>query len=436
MMGPRLDRIGQFSARGERVQNLASLINVENLRMIHGTMDGKKATGIDRVDKETYEENLEENLQVLVKRMKSGGYYPRPSRRVYIDKPGSRKKRPLGISCYEDKLVENALAEILTAVYEPKFLDFSYGFRPGRNCHQAISETIGHIQGLTSYVVEADIRSFFDTLDHDWLMKMLEHDIADKRLLELVHRFLKAGIMEQGKKLESDKGSPQGNGASPVLANVYLHYVLDLWFEKVVRPRCAGQAHLIRYADDFVCTFQCKGDANRFYNTLPKRFEKFGITLAEEKTRIIEFGRFAEVDRRERGEGKPMTFDFLGFTFYCGKSKKGTFLVRLKSARKKMTSKLKKMSAWLKSNRDMKVSLLLDKLGRSLRGYYNYYCVAGNSWSINTFLFLIRKLLFKWLNRRSQKRSYNWSQFNDLMKTCPLPTPKRWTFIYDLRTEN
>ena len=246
MLDPRLNRIGQISAQGRKVENLACLINVDSLRHIHRCMDGKKATGIDQVDKESYNENLEENLNSLVNRMKNMGYYPHPSRRVYIDKPGSNKKRPLGISCYEDKIVEKAVAEILTAVYEPKFMDFSYGFRPGRSCHQAISEVVSHIQCLTSYVVEADIRSFFDTLDHDWLMKMLEHDIADKRFLEIVRRFLKAGIMENGKFIEAESGSPQGNGASPVLANVYLHYVLDLWFEKAVKPHCKGEAYLCR----------------------------------------------------------------------------------------------------------------------------------------------------------------------------------------------
>lgn len=434
MMDPRLNRIGQISTQGRRVENLACLINVDNLRQIHAGMDGKKATGIDRVDKEAYGENLEENLQALVNRMKNGGYYPHPSRRVYIDKPGSNKKRPLGISCYEDKLVEHAVAEILTAVYEPKFQEFSFGFRPGRNCHQAIYEAISHIQRLTSYVVEADIRSFFDTLDHEWLMKMLSHDIADKRFLEIIRRFLKAGIMEQGKLIDTEQGSPQGNGASPVLANVYLHYVLDLWFEKAIKPYCTGEAHVIRYADDFVCTFQRKEDADRFYKVLPERFAKFGLKLAEEKTRIIEFGRFAAENRRRRGEGKPQTFDFLGFTFYCSKSRKNTFLVKLKSARKKVSSKLKKLSLWLKNHRNVKVSIILEKLSRSLSGYYRYYCVAGNVHNVSAFVFQVERLLFKWLNRRSQKRSYNWTQFNDLLKSCPLPRPKCCVNIYDLCT--
>ena len=434
MVDPRLNRIGQISAAGKRVENLACLINVNSLMDVHRRMDGRKATGIDRVSKEDYNEKADENLTALVKRMASGGYYPHPSRRVYIDKPGSKKKRPLGISCYEDKLVEHAVAEILTEVYEPKFMDFSYGFRPNKSCHQAIQEVIYRIQGFTNYVVEADIRSFFDTLDHDWLLKMLEHDIADKKFLEIIRRFLKAGIMENGKFLEADRGSPQGNGASPICANVYLHYVLDLWFEKHVKPSCRGEAHLIRYADDFVCTFQYWGDAKRFYEELPKRFEKFGLSLAEEKTRIVEFGRFAEENRARRGEGKPETFDFLGFTFYCSESTKGKFLVKVKSSRKKVSNKLKKLNIWLKENRHLPVSILIEKLSRSLRGYYQYYAVTCNVWNVGTFRYQTERLLFKWLNRRSQKRSYNWAQFFDLLKKFPLPTPKCCFNVYEFRT--
>ena len=234
-----------------RVQNLACYIDKGLLRLVHRRMDRNKASGIDKVTKLEYETNLEENLTKLVARMKDGTYKPNPSRRVYIPKDGSKKMRPPGISCYEDKLVENAVAQILNQVYEPKFYAFSYGFRPGRNCHMAVREIIEMVQyRKTNYIVEADIRSYFDTIDHEWLMKMLEHDIADKKFLNIVWRFLKAGIMENGKYLDSESGSPQGNGASPVLANVYLHYVLDNWFAKIVQRRCQGQCYLIRYADD------------------------------------------------------------------------------------------------------------------------------------------------------------------------------------------
>jgi len=234
-----------------KVQNLAPYSNVDTLRNAHNKMDAKKAQGIDKVSKEDYAVNLDANLESLVDRMKKGSYKPEPSRRVYIPKEGSEKGRPLGISCYEDKLVENVIAEILGMIYEPKFMDSSFGFRPGKNCHQAIREIIEMVQyRKVSYVVEADIKGFFDNVDHGWLIQFLEHDIADKRFMELIKKFLDAGIMEDGKWLDSEKGVPQGNGASPVLANIYLHYVLDLWFEFRVRRECKGDAYLIRYCDD------------------------------------------------------------------------------------------------------------------------------------------------------------------------------------------
>lgn len=253
-----------------RVQNLASYIDADLLKSIHRRMDKNKASGVDRVTKEEYEANLDDSLKKLVARMKHGTYRPNPTRRVYIPKDGSKKMRPLGISCYEDKLVENAVAQILMMVYEPKFYTCSYRFRPGKNCHMAVRDVINRIQHYnTSYVVEADIRSYFDTIPHDWLMRMLEHDIADKRFLEIVWRFLKAGVMDNGKYLDNECGSPQGNGTSPVLANVYLHYVLDNWFDVVVQRQCKGQCYLIRYCDDFVCCFQYKWEAEIFKLILP-----------------------------------------------------------------------------------------------------------------------------------------------------------------------
>ncbi|MBK5254372.1 MAG: group II intron reverse transcriptase/maturase, partial [Peptostreptococcaceae bacterium] len=308
-----------------KVQNIASYINEPTLKAIHKKMDGNKAKGIDKVAKEDYSVNLEANVENLVKRMKSGSYKPEPIRRVYIPKDGSNKMRPLGISCYEDKLIENTIAQILTMVYEPKFFNESFGFRPNRSCHQAVKEIIENVQHhKVSYIVEADIKGFFDNVDHDWLIKFLEHDIADKRFIEIIKKFLKAGIMEDGKYLESDKGTPQGNGASPILANVYLHYVLDYWFDVKIKRQCKGEAYLIRYCDDFVCCFQNKWEAEEFYQRLIERFKKFGLELALEKTKILEFGRFAKQNRAKQGLGKPETFDFLGFTFYCSENgKKG-----------------------------------------------------------------------------------------------------------------
>ena len=304
--------IAKANVTDRKVQNLASYINVNSLKAIHKTMDKNKASGIDKVTKEEYGQNLEENLEKLVKRMKNGSYRPNPPRRVYIPKETKGKMRPLGISSYEDKLVEIAIAQILEQIYEPKFYNESFGFRPNRNCHQAVREIIEMVQyRKTNYMVEADIRGFFDNVNHDWLMKMLRHDIADKRFLGIIEKFLKAGIMENGKYLDSERGTPQGNGASPILANIYLHYVLDNWFDVVVKRQCSGECYLIRYADDFVCCFQNGYEAKVFRERLEERFAKYGLELAEEKTKILEFGRFARQNRERRGEGKPDTFDFI-----------------------------------------------------------------------------------------------------------------------------
>lgn len=416
-----------------RVQNLAAHIDKEALMTIHRKMDSHKASGIDKVTKEMYETNLDANLDNLLDRMKRGVYRPNPSRRTYIPKCGSDKMRPLGISCYEDKLVENAIAQILIPIYEQKFIATSYGFRPNRNCHMAVREVIEMVQyRKTSYVVEADIRGFFDNVDHEWLMKMLSHDIADRRFLEVIHRFLKAGIMENGKYLDSEKGTPQGNGASPVLANVYLHYVLDLWFEKIVKCKMHGQCYLIRYADDFICCFQYKDEAEMFLKALRKRFAKFGLELAEEKTKILEFGRFAAVNRKNRGEGKPETFDFLGFTFYCGKANKaGFFRCRVKTSKKKFISKVRAMKEWIKTNRTMPLKEIFKMISAKLRGHYQYYGVTDNTKAIKSFYTRTLWLLYKWLNRRSQKRSYSKTAFFEMVRdTFKLPEPKIYVSLF------
>lgn len=418
--------IAKADRTDRKVQNLASYINVDTLKAVHKQMDKHKAYGIDKVTKEEYEQKLEENLENLVERMKRGSYKPNPIRRVYIPKDGSNTKRPLGISCYEDKLVENAIAQILTMIYEPKFYNESYGFRPNRSCHQAVKEIIEDIQyRKTNYVVEADIRSFFDKVDHEWLIRFLKHDIADKKFLEIIEKFLKAGIMEEGTYIDSEKGTPQGNGASPVLANIYLHYVLDNWFDVIVKRQCQGQSYLIRYCDDFVCCFQNKREAEVFYERLQERFEKYGLELAEEKTKILEFGRFARQNRERRGERKPDTFDFLGFTFYCGMdSRKRFFRCRVKTSKKKFRSKIKAMKEWIKKHRTISLELIFKTINAKLRGHYQYYGVTDNTKEVKKFQTQTKWLLFKWLNRRSQRRSYTIDTFfNGLLKTFPLLEP-------------
>lgn len=264
-----------------KVQNLASYINKETLIASHKQMDKKKARGIDNISKEDYSKKLEENVANLVERMKNGSYKPNATRRTYIPKDGSNKMRPLGISCYEDKLIENIIAQILTMIYEPKFYDDSFGFRPNRNCHQAVRQLVENVQyHKVCYIVEADIKGFFDNVNHEWMIKFLGHDIADKRFIEIINKFLKAGIMEDGKYIDSEKGTPQGNGASPVLANVYLHYVLDNWFDVMVKRKYRGETYLVRYCDDFVCCFQHKWEAEKFYKELIERFNKFGLEIS------------------------------------------------------------------------------------------------------------------------------------------------------------
>lgn len=409
-----------------KVQNLAHYINESTLKSVHNKMDWNKAKGIDEISKVDYSVKLEANIESLVQRMKNDSYRPKPSRRAYIPKDGSKKKRPLGISCYEDKLVENVVADILNQVYEPKFFDESYGFRPNRNCHQAVRQIIENVQyRKVSYIVEADIKGFFDNVNHDWLIKFLEHDIADKKFIDIIKKFLKAGIMEKGKYLDSEQGTPQGNGASPILANIYLHYVLDYWFSARVKRQCKGEAYLVRYCDDFVCCFQNKFEAENFYIQLIERFKKFGLELALDKTKILEFGRFAKENRARRGLGKPETFDFLGFTFYCSSNGyKEFFRCKVKTSRKKLISKIKTMKEWIKRNRTMPVTELIKKINQKLRGHYQYYGVTDNTRGVKSFLHATKWLLFKWLNRRSQKRSYSAETFyNGLLRTLPIIEP-------------
>ena len=429
-----LSRISCISKSGIRVQNLAHLLNKDMLVLCYNEIDGKKATGIDDVTKLEYGKELDQNLDKLISRLKGGTYFPRLSKRVYIDKPGTNKKRPLGISCFEDKLVERAINKILVAVYEPKFLDYSYGFRPFRCCHMAINKLLSNIRGSTSYVVEADIRSCFDTIDHDMLLFFLERDIADKRFVEIIRRELKAGHFEGNLYIDDLTGTVQGSGASPTLANVYLHYVLDTWFDDKRRSslllpeqRFKGVAGLVRYADDFVGTFQYEEDARMFYEELSARFAEFGFTLAEEKTRIIEFGRFAQdnLNKRRRlgltDKTQPDTFDFLGFTVYCAKAREtGKFCVKVKSNGKRMQRKLNSIVAWIKKYRHSKLEVIMRHLNSVLKGYFNYYAVSGNSPSVNTFRYKVIRALFKWLNRRSQRKSYSWKGFNQMLEYYPI----------------
>ena len=426
-MQMKLNLITKHATEDEkfRFTSLAHLLNETTLKECFRMLDKDKAAGIDNVTYEEYEVYLNTNIQKLVKRMKAGKYYPQPVRRTYIPKDGSNKLRPLGIPALEDKVVQMGITRILNAIYEPNFLDCSYGYRKGRGCHVALKRLDNTIMTKpVNHVIDADIVGFFDNVDHEWMMKMLQEKIVDKNFLKLIRRFLKAGVMEDGKIMTSDEAVPQGGLISPVLSNIYLHYALDLWIEKVVKRETKGFVELIRYCDDFVILVQYKEDADMILKATNERLNKFGLDLSQEKTRIIEFGRYA-AQNAERKNRKPATFDFLGFTHICDKSRKGNFKVGRKTRKKKYNAKLVEMNNWLKSIRNaVKIKEWWKVLEAKLRGHYQYYGVSGNFMSINSFYRETCKLVFKWINRRSQKKSMNLEQFMDYLHKYPLPKPK------------
>ena len=433
MMETKLARIAEMAKADPKLRftSIGHLINEEALVESHMAMVKGKATGVDGVTKEMYERNLESNVTGLVERLKQKSYKPQPARRTYIPKDG-KSMRPLGIPAYEDKLVQHALKRILEAIYEQDFLDFSYGFRPGRGMHDALRKLTRIIEwGKINYIVDADIKGFFNHVDHEWMMKFLDLRIGDPNIQRLVRRMLKAGIEEDRNFEPTEEGTPQGSVVSPVLANIYLHYALDLWFEIVVKRQCKGQAEIVRFADDFVCCFQHKDDAERFYKALVQRLAKFNLSVAEEKTKIIEFGRYAEENRKKRGMGKPDTFDFLGFTHYCSKSQKGKFRVKRKTSAKKFRQKAKAMKAWIRANRHLDQETFIKTIRAKLRGHYRYYGITDNARKIKSFYLITRNLIFKWLNRRSQRRSMIWDKFAEVVKFFNLPQPRIYVNIYN-----
>jgi RNA-directed DNA polymerase len=422
-LATKLTRIAELAKQRPRVklQTLIHAIDEESLKEAHRVLSANKAVGVDDVSKEEYGGNLQENLIELLARMKRQAYKPQPVKRVYIPKDGG-KKRSLGIPAYEDKLVQKVLNEILTVIYESEFLDCSYGFRPGRSCHDALKEVAKILESKkVSYVVDADIKGFFDNVDHVWMIKFLRERIQDSNLLRLIQRFLKAGVIEEGEEYETSTGTPQGGVISPTLANVYLHYVLDLWFAVKIKRECRG--------DDFVCFFQYQDDAEAFYGKLKERLSKFNLEIAEDKTKNIEFGRFAEERRNKRGKGKPETFDFLGFTHYCSKSEKGRFRVKRKTSRKKFKMKLKGFGEWLYHNMHTEIGDLIKQLNAKLVGHFRYYGVTDNSNGIHAFGYRIRRKLFEVLNRRSQ-RSLTWEGFAKFEERFPIVKARIYVNIY------
>jgi group II intron reverse transcriptase/maturase len=422
------ERIAELAKKHEKVQTLMHLVNETSLEDEHRMQDPGKATGVDRVNKASYEENLEANIEDLMRRMKQFSYQPQPVRRTYIPKAGSDKMRPLGIPAYEDKLVQGVMRRVLNAIYEGKFCDFSYGFRAGRSCHKAIIEVNEIIRTKkTNWIVDADIKGFFDNVNHEWMMKFLEHDIGDKNFLRYVKRFLKAGIMEALEYHESDKGTPQGGLISPVLANVYLHYVLDIWFDRGVKRQARGEAHMVRYADDFVCMFQYEEDAKAFYTALKGRLAKFGLEMAEEKSQVIRFGRYA----KEKSAGrKTDSFDFLGFTFNNGKTRTGKYRIVHRTSKKKMEAKKQAVKEWLRINMHEKVIKLMEQLNRKIVGHYRYYGISGNIESLSNFYWYVTRALHRVLQRRGQKNKLTWKKFKGLLRQGLVAKPKIYVDIW------
>lgn len=431
IMETKLARITEISKERpkEVFTSIYHFLNKDLLMLCHKELDGKKATGLDGITKAEYEENLEENIEQLEKELQNMSYKPSPAKRVYIPKANG-KMRGLAIAIYEDKIVQMALKKIIEAIYEPKLSNNMYGFRPNKSCHDALKAL-----GLTiekkkvSYVVDADISGFFDHVDWNWLIRCVEQHIKDPRIIRLIKRFLKAGIIEGAEYVETTEGTPQGSILSPVLANIYMYYVLVLWFEKKIQKNFKGESYITVYADDFVCCFQYRDEAERFMNELlPERLKKFNLEVAKDKTRLISFGRFA----KERSKyGKVDTFDFLGFTHYCSQNRNGKFRVKRKISRKKFKAKVKEYKIWIKRNRNIKVKDIIAITNQKLKGHYQYFGMTYNYESLSKFRRCIYMLLWKWLNKRSQKKSYTFEGYNQLLEKYPLIRPKIYYNVYE-----
>ena len=397
----------------------------DNLRACYDALEGRKATGVDGVTKEEYGRHLEENLRDLSERLKRMGYRPGPKRRSYIPKPGTEKGRPLGISNLEDKIVEEAVKRTLEPIYEAVFEDSSYGYRPGRSPHECL-DVLGRTiqQKRVNHVVEADIKSFFDKVNHEWMIQFLGHRIGDERVIRLIIRMLKSGIMEDGLTRATEEGTPQGSILSPLLSNIYLHYVLDLWFSRRVKKQSRGEAYYFRFADDFLACFQYKDDAEGFRRRLGDRLEGFGLRLAEEKTQCMEFGRFARKDASKRGD-KPKEFTFLGFTHYCGKTREGYFKVKRRTSRKKLGQSLRKFTDWARKVRGvLRKGEMLRQARIRVMGHLSYYAITDNMGRSSYYAYRARGILFKWLNRKSQRKAYTWASFSQALAWVEWPVPR------------
>ena len=392
----------------------------ENLKRI----PNESAVGIDGIDVETAEKTFEQWIDVMITSVHRKSYHAPAVRRVWIPKPGRTEKRPIGVPCVADRALQRSVAQVLNAICEKDFLNCSFGGRPGRGQHNALA-TLNEIirEKEVNWVLEADLKNFFGSLDHGWLLRFIEHRVGDPRIISLIRKWLKAGIMEDGEFTESEVGTPQGGSISVLLSNLYLHYVLDLWFEKAIKPRLKGECYLVRYIDDFIVCFQYKGDAERFIEVLEKRLAKFALTLEPSKTRLIEFGRCAVQNRKERGEGKPDTLYFLGFTHFCTTNRKGNFKVGRKTEKSRLKRSISKLQDKMREIRHWKVGAQIDKINQMLRGHYNYYGMGGNSQSLAKIYYTARRFLRKMLSSRSHKGRVTWELFERIMTKYPILRP-------------
>lgn len=423
----KLERIAKQAREAPDMafQTLAHHIDVEWLREAYRYTRKDGAVGVDRQTAEGYASNLEENLQSLLTRAKSGTYRAPPVRRVHIPKGTGSETRPIGIPTFEDKVLQRAVAMVLEAVYEQDFLDCSYGFRPKRSAHQALDALYSQATLMGGgWILEIDVRKFFDTLDHQMLREVLQRRVRDGALLRLIGKWLNAGVLDEGVLSYPEMGTPQGGVISPILANVFLHEVLDMWFYREVTPRLSGTAHLTRYADDAVLLFSDARDAKRVLDVLPKRFGKYGLALHPEKTRLLEFRRPARYPSDCDGPKGPQTFDLLGFTHFWGKSRLRRWIVKRKTAKDRFRRAVKRISEWCKKYRHQEIRAQHERLVQKLRGHYQYYGITGNGRALRNFLYQVRRTWQKWLNRRSQRAKMTWERMILLLKRYPLPPPR------------
>lgn len=430
------ERIAKLAKQSPQMAftSLAYLMDIEWLKEAYRRTRKDGAVGVDGVTADEYEQELEGNLQRLLDRAKSGTYHAPPVRRVHIPKGGSSTEtRPLGIPTLEDKILQRAVVMVLEPIYEQDFLDCSYGFRPERSAHKALQTFRDQLMSCRGgWVLEVDIRKFFDNLDHGHLREFLRLRVRDGVLLRLIDKWLKAGVMEDGSVSYPDAGTPQGGVISPLLSNVFLHYVLDFWFEQDVRPRMRHPAFLIRYADDFVIGFRDHRDAQRVMEVVPKRFEKYGLTVHPTKTKLVPFRPTPSMamDRKRAPNDRPGTFDLLGFTHYWDRSLRGYWVVKLKTAANRFSRAVRSIDSWCQANRHISIREQQQKLNEKLRGHYAYYGVTGNSGALSRFLWEVQRRWRKWLYRRNRNRSLNWTQFRRMLQRYPLARVRTVRSVY------